>query len=59
MAECGFELPHQVPLASFLLAAHLVLDYLAQVGNGLGILPGVYVIVGVGIVPLLACPPVD
>ena len=59
MSEGGLELPHQVPLARPLLAAHLVFDYLAQVRYGLGVLPRVDVIVGIGVVPLLAGTPMD
>ena len=56
----GFlQLAHEEPLARFLFAAHLVLDALAQIGNGLGVFARMDVIVGIGEVPFLACSPVD
>ena len=56
----GFlQLAHEEPLARLLLAAYLVLDALAQIGNGLGVVARMDVIVGIGEVPFLACAPVD
>ena len=59
VSERSLQLSHEKPLAGFLLAAHLVLDDFAQVGDGFLVFAGVYVIVGVGVVPLLHCPPVE
>ncbi len=59
VAESLIELSEQEPLAGFLLAAHLVFDHLAQVGDGLLVVACVDIVVGVGVVPLLAGTPVD
>ena len=57
MADGGLELSHKIPKAGFLLAAHLVPDDFPQVRYGLGVPPRVDVVVGIGVVPLLACTP--
>ena len=54
----GFHLSHQKPLAGFLLAAHLMANHLAQIGDGLFIALGVDVIVGIGIIPFFLRTPV-
>ena len=53
VAEGCLHLSHEKPLAGALLLAHLMLDDLAQIGDGLLILSGVDIIVGIGVVPLL------
>ena len=58
MSEQSLQLSHQEPLAGLLLAAGLVTDDLAQVGNGLGIALAVDVVVGIGVVPVLDGTPV-
>ena len=58
LALCRIDLPEQIPLARLLLAAHLVLDNLAQVGHSLVELLLVQVVVGIRVVPLLHRPPV-
>ena len=58
-AQLGQELPHEEPFAGPLLAAHLMLDHLAQVGDGLLVLMGVDMVVGVGVVPFFPRVPVD
>ena len=59
MAQLGFELTHKKPLAGTLLAAHLVLDYLAQVGDGFLVFASVDIVVGVSVVPLFLGMAVD
>ena len=59
VAQRCLHLSHEEPLACALLASHLVLDDVAQVGNSFLVFARVYVVVGVGVVPLLACRPVD
>ncbi len=59
VAESGLQLSHEIPFAGTLLASHLVLDDLAQVGYGLGIVTCVYVIVGKGEIPLFLGLPGD
>ena len=59
MSEFSLELSHQIPLTGALLAPHLVLYHLAQVGYCLGIPSGVYIIVGIGVVPFLHGAPVE
>ena len=59
VAEGCLQLSHEIPLAGPLLAAHLVLDDLAQIGHGLGIVAGVYIVVGEGEVPLFLGLPSD
>ena len=59
MAQGRLDLSHQIPFARFLLLSHLVLDDLAQVGDGLLQFTRVDIIVSKGIVPLLGGPPVD
>ena len=53
------ELTQEKPFPGALLLAHLVLDDLAQVGDGLLVFSGVDVVVGVGVVPLLHGAPVE
>ena len=59
VAQCCLHLSHEEPLACALLASHLVLYHVAQVGYGFLVFARVYVVVGVCVVPLLACRPVD
>ena len=59
VSQRGLQLAHEVPFARALLLAHLVLDDVAQVGNGLGVVGRVDVVVGVGVVPLLARSPMQ
>ena len=57
-AHGGIELAQQIPLAGSLLAAHLVAYHAAQIGDGALIFGRVYVVVGIGVVPLLDGAPV-
>ena len=59
VAQCRLHLSHEKPLAGALLASHLVLDDVAQVGDGFLVFARVHVVVGVGVVPLLARRPVN
>ena len=59
MAQFGLQLSEQEPLAGTLLATHLVLDNLAQVGDGTLVVAHVDVVVGIGVVPLFLGMPVD
>ena len=59
LALCRIDLSQQIPFARLLLLAHLVLDYLLQVGNGLVKPLLVQVVVGIGVVPLLHGAPVQ
>ena len=59
VAQRCLHLSHEEPLACALFASHLVLDDVAQVGYSFLVFARVYVVVGVGVVPLLACRPVD
>ena len=53
VAQLRMELSHQKPLAGFLLATGLMLDDLAQIGDGLFVAFAADVVVGIGIVPVL------
>ena len=57
--QCSLQLAHEIPLAGFLFAAHLMLDDFAQVGDGLVELLGVDVIIRIGVVPFFLGTPVD
>ena len=69
MAEClvGFsvvangslQLSHEEPFACLLFAAHLVTDDFPQVGDGLGVVASVDVVVGQRVVPFLLGTPMD
>ena len=58
VALSGKYLPQEIPLTRFLLAAHLMLDYFAQIGHGKVVPSRMYIIVGIGIIPLLTGTPV-
>ena len=53
MAHQVLYLSHQVPLAGTLGFTAFVLDGLAQIGHGLGVIGHADVIVGVGVIPIL------
>ena len=59
LAQCRLHLSHEKPFAGALLASHLVLYHVTQVGNSFLVFASVHVVVGVGVVPLLACRPVN
>ena len=58
-ADGLIELAEQEPFPRFLLAAHLVFDHLAQIGDGLLVVACVDIVVGIGVVPLFAGTPMD
>ena len=59
VAQLLLYLPHQIPLAGFLLMALLVLDHLLQIGHGFLIVLRADIVVGVGVVPVLHGAEVD
>ena len=59
VSELRLQLSEQEVFAGLLALTHLVLDDLAQIGNGLCIVAGVDVVVGERVVPFLLGAPVD
>ena len=59
IAYGGLQLPHQIPLTSLLLSSAFMLYNLPQIRNSLCRVAGVKIIIGHGIVPFLACSPVN
>ena len=59
VSELRLQLSEQEVFASLLALTHLVLDDLAQIGNGLCIVAGVDVVVGERVVPFLLGAPVN
>ncbi len=59
VAQFSLELSHEKPLACTLLASHLMLDDTPQIRHSLGVLTRVYIVVGIRVVPFLACRPMD
>ena len=59
MSEGSLELSEQEPFPGSLFLAHLVLDHLAEIGDGFLVVTGMDVVVSIGVVPFLCGMPVD
>ena len=58
VAQLTLQLSHEIPFAGTLFSAHFVFYDFAQIWDGFLIVACVYVVAGVGVVPLLAGLPV-
>ena len=59
VSKGSLKLPKEIILTRFLLAPHLMTDDTPQIFHGLLIVARMDIIVGVGIIPLLLCAPMD